>query len=219
MHDFQRKGYSQYGASMGRRSDLPEDTDDRLEIRRVPIDEGGYDPGGAYWGTGTPLFMVEDEEGRIRYLRARDADAAKREFPNARWTVSTRGPSSADIEDMLQAYIEAALWSSTDESDESGGEPMDKNYGPDDVAEETVARMRKDVTAFAKKYGPIIESFGADYDWSQAGHDLWLTRNGHGVGFEDRDLPEKDARTLADAARRLGEVYLYVGDDGQIYSD
>jgi hypothetical protein len=219
MHDFQRKGYTQYGASMGRRSDLPEDTDERLEIRRVPIDDGGYDPGGAYWGSGKPLFMVSDEEGRVRYLRARDAEDAKREFPHARWTTSSRGPSSADIEDMLSAYIEAALWSSTDESDESGGEPLDKNYGPDDVAKETVAKMRRDVSTFAKTYGHIIESLGADYDWSQAGHDLWLTRNRHGTGFWDRDLPKKDADALTKGAHALGETWLYVGDDGKIYGD
>lgn len=215
MHDFQRKGYSQYGASMGRSSDLSYNTDERLEIRRVPIDQGGYDPGGAYWGTGKPLFFVSDQEGHVRYLRARDAEEAKREFPHARWGASSRGgPSSADIEDMLSAYIEAALWTSTDDEDE----PLDKNYGPDDLAKETIARMRKDVSGFAKMYGDIIESFGADYDWSQAGHDLWLTRIGSGVGFRDRDLPKKDAETLTKGARDLGEAWLYVGDDGKIYT-
>lgn len=217
MKDFQTKGYSQYGASMGRRSDLPQDTDDRLEIHRVPIDQGGYDSGGAYWGLGKPLFCVSDEEGRTSYLRARDAADAKREFPNARWVTASRGPSSGDIDDMLDAYVEAALWASTDESDEGGGEPLDKNYGPDDVAKSTLAKMRKDVSSFAKEYGSIIESFGADYDWSQAGHDLWLTRNGHGTGFWDRDLPKKDRDILAKAAGGMGEVYLYVGNDGKIH--
>ena len=27
-----------------------------------------------------------------------------------------------------------------------------------------------------------------DYDYGAAGHDYWLTRNGHGAGFWDRDL-------------------------------
>ena len=223
MHDYQRKGYTQYGAQMGRESDLSYGTTDTLEIRRVPIDSGGYDPGGAYWGSGKPLFFVSDEEGRTRYLRASDAEQAKREFPRARWVSSKssskyKGPSAADIDEMLTAYIEAALWSSTDESDESGGEPIDKNYSEDDLTAQTRAKMKRDVTDFARKYGDVIESLGADYDWSQAGHDLWLTRNGHGTGFWDRDLPKEAAKILSDGARVMGERHLYV-EHGKIYQD
>lgn len=44
----------------------------------------------------------------------------------------------------------------------------------------------------------------------RAGHDLWLTRNGHGVGFWDGDWPEPLAEILTDSAHRLGPVDLYV---------
>jgi len=47
----------------------------------------------------------------------------------------------------------------------------------------------------------------SQYDAAQIGHDLWLTRNGHGVGFWDR--PEiygvDNARTLTLMARAMGE--------------
>ncbi len=79
------KAYSQYGASMGRRSDLSHNTTDKLHLNRVRLDSGGYDPGGAYWGGGTPLYRVENDEGEQRYLRARDREAAKKEFPKAKW--------------------------------------------------------------------------------------------------------------------------------------
>jgi hypothetical protein len=49
------------------------------------------------------------------------------------------------IDEALDAYIETALWSSHDESDESGCEPMYKNYGPGDIASKTLREMRKDV--------------------------------------------------------------------------
>ena len=53
---------SRYGASMGRSesyfSIIPAG---RLRIYRVPIDSGGYDPGGAYWGHGAPLYCIESE--------------------------------------------------------------------------------------------------------------------------------------------------------------
>jgi hypothetical protein len=45
--------------------------------------------------------------------------------------------------------------------------------------------------------------------WAAIGHDLWLTCNGHGVGFWDRDeLPE-------DVGQRLTEVCRKMGDPGQ----
>jgi hypothetical protein len=53
-------------------------------------------------------------------------------------------------------------------------------------------------------------------DPSQAGHDFWLTRNGHGAGFWDRGLGDIGDR-LSVAARAFGEVNLYVGDDKKLY--
>lgn len=91
MYDFQTKGYNKYGADMGRRSipSLPHDTKDKCIVRRVRLDSGGYDAGGAYWGVGTKLWMVEsvegEHEGLLLYVRAFDKSAAKAQFPAARW--------------------------------------------------------------------------------------------------------------------------------------
>jgi len=51
----------------------------------------------------------------------------------------------------------------------------------------------------------------------QCGHDLWLTRNGHGVGFWDRgyDLAIGDALTRA--AHLAGARDLYLGDDERVW--
>lgn len=46
------------------------------------------------------------------------------------------------------------------------------------------------------------------------GHDLWLTRNGHGAGFWDRGLGTLGDR-LSEAARSLGEAQAIVLDDGE----
>ncbi len=91
MYDFQTKGYSQYGAQMGRSrgSKLPADTTSKLIVRRVRLDSGGYDAGGAYWGRGAKLWMVEcvdgEHEGLLLYVRAADMATAKAQFPGARW--------------------------------------------------------------------------------------------------------------------------------------
>lgn len=219
MHDFQTKGCSSYGARMGRLSDLPDNATGELTLSRVPIDEGGYDPGGAYWGIGAPLFCIEDAEGRTHYTRSKgDGTEVKARFPLATWAPA--GPSEEDIADMTEGYITAALWSSNDESTEDGGEPFDANYTANDLAPEAKARMAADCKAFVLANAATFASAMAARPvcgWSQAGHDFWLTRNGHGCGFWDGDWPKAEGETLSEAARKAGSVDLYLGDDKKIY--
>jgi hypothetical protein len=46
----------------------------------------------------------------------------------------------------------------------------------------------------------------SQYDPAQVGHDLWLTRNGHGVGFWDRPTVygEENSRILSLMAKAMG---------------
>jgi hypothetical protein len=129
---------------------------------------------------------------------------------------------SGDVATMLDAYITAALWSSTDESDESGGRPLDDNYGPSDLTVSARAAMHRDVHSFATKYGHLIlsaTSHGRNNRWDQAGHDFWLNRNGHGAGFWDGDwMPKEVGEALSRAAKTYSGVDLYVGDDKKIHS-
>ncbi|MFY9292808.1 MAG: hypothetical protein WAP03_19255 [Methylorubrum rhodinum] len=124
------------------------------------------------------------------------------------------------LDDMLQGYIACALWSSHDNSDpETGGDPLDDNYGPEHITPDTLAILREDCTAFLSTVGEHVAAGPGDA--SQAGHDFWLTRNGHGTGFWDRDdnvwpQPARDA--LDTHARTYGELHLYVGDDGMIHA-
>lgn len=110
----------------------------------------------------------------------------------------------------LAAYVECALWSSTDES----GEPLDALYGADDLAPETLAKMDRELREFEQ----LVKDAGIEYREgdSQLGHDFWLTRNRHGTGFWDRGLGAVGQK-MTDLARPFGEVDLYVGDDGKIY--
>lgn len=70
-----RKVSGAYGAPMGR-MDSQIDYGARLYLRRVRLDSGGYDEGGAYWGLGQKLWAYGDGED-WRYMRAFDRDAAK----------------------------------------------------------------------------------------------------------------------------------------------
>ena len=113
---------------------------------------------------------------------------------------------------FLAAYIVAALWSSTDESEPGGGDFLDENYRTQDLAPMTLERMKADCERFQAENAQDIGS-----DLEQAGHDFWLTRNHHGCGFWDGDWPRAGDR-LTQACERYPEVTLYVGDDGLIYS-
>jgi hypothetical protein len=117
------------------------------------------------------------------------------------------------LDDFTTAYIECALWSST-ECDEDGdlGDSLDTNYGPEDITLPTLREMVRDCKAFQKYHAADL----ANLDESQAGHDFWLTRNGHGTGFWDRGLGAIGER-LSDAARVYGSVDLMV-HRGKVFS-
>jgi hypothetical protein len=141
-------------------------------------------------------------------------------MPKLRHRVMAKRPPGPDA--FTRAYIEAALWSTNDESDEGGGEPLDKNYGPEDIAPETMLAMKHDCADFQHRFGSLIEddeSKAIDKwgRWELAGHDFWLSRNGHGAGFGDGNFPKHDDE-LHDAAESYGDFELYVGDDGVIYA-
>jgi hypothetical protein len=50
----------------------------RLSVQRVHVNRGGYDPGGRYWGVGSKLYLVEDQDFTAStYVRAKDAGEAR----------------------------------------------------------------------------------------------------------------------------------------------
>jgi hypothetical protein len=51
-----------------------------------------------------------------------------------------------------------------------------------------------------------------------AGHDFFLTRNGHGAGFWDRGYPEDLGEALSEASRKFGEADLLHEDGAFFYS-
>jgi hypothetical protein len=115
-------------------------------------------------------------------------------------TIPKLDPTSellSKLDPFTDAYVVCALWSSNDESDESGGEPLDKNYGASDIAPEALQSMIKDCLDFQEANAELLAQAGND---EQNGHDFWLTRNGHGAGFWDRGYPDAIGNALTDAA-------------------
>lgn len=113
--------------------------------------------------------------------------------------------TDADLQAMVESYIETALWSST-ECTEDGemGEPLDENYSAEDIDDSLFAEMVSDCDSFRDGQAELLE----DVSPSDMGHNFWLSRNGHGAGFFDSDAEHADE--LQKACRPYGSVDLMV---------
>lgn len=118
------------------------------------------------------------------------------------------------LDDMVDGYAECAVWAGlewpTDQNKEP--QPLDNNYSTDDIAPEAMASIRQECSDF---YDANADDL-TEWSGGSAGHDFFLTRNGHGAGFWDRGLGAIGDR-LSDAARVYGESDLYPADDGKLY--
>jgi hypothetical protein len=147
------------------------------------------------------------------------------EFPHAGVTIGdTAMPTITDENawEFIEAYINAALFTSTDDN----CEPLDAKFSIDDLPPRTIARLATDcwrflsdvnVCADLHKAIDVTSDRGKTYSFASAGDDFWLTRNYHGAGFWSCDLYEIGDRLTANA-HTYGERYLYVGDDGKVYA-
>ena len=113
------------------------------------------------------------------------------------------------IDGFTRGYIEAMFWTECNPDKE---ELEDATIN--DIAPETWSRILADCAKFQDD-AKIVACIGDNYE--QAGHDFWLTRNGHGAGFWDGDWPEPDASYLEARSDTFGNVDLYRGDDGLLY--
>ena len=135
--------------------------------------------------------------------------------------------TTSEPDNFTKHYIIAALWSSTD----AEGNPLDGKYDLSDFAPEALAQAMEECSRFRAENAPLLQHA---YDSSEyrnneahpdnngdgleamAGHDFWLSRNGHGAGFFDRGNA-RFWRGLQSAARDTGMRDIYAGDDDQLY--
>lgn len=118
---------------------------------------------------------------------------------------------------FTKGYINAALWSSSDDNNL----PLDYNYNENDISPETMERMISDCKKFQDENKELLQKeyyLVNGYNYLEiAGHDFWLTRNRHGAGFFDGDWQRDVGEKLTAAAHEYGEIDLYIGDDGKIH--
>ena len=114
-----------------------------------------------------------------------------------------------NLEQFTQAYIEAMYFTDSD------------TFSGLDLSDDARLDIEADCRSFYRRYGCYIETDicqqAFDDSVSQAGHDFWMSRNGHGVGFWEDEWPECYRVMLDKGARSYGEMDAYVGDDNLIY--
>lgn len=106
------------------------------------------------------------------------------------------------LKSVLNGYLEAALW--TAELD---------TYDISDIDNDSIIESRKDVDLFVKKAKE--NDLLNDLEPESIGHDFWLTRNGHGAGFWDRDLGDVGDK-LTELCKEFPGKDVYLGDNNEI---
>jgi len=111
-----------------------------------------------------------------------------------------------DVDAFTLAYIEAMFFT---EAGPDSEEMSEKTWL--DLAPEALEQIVNDCAKFQ------ASNRLDGYPPKQAGHDFWLTRNGHGAGFWENDFgtPEQ-CEFLTASAKSFGECNLYVSDDGKL---
>lgn len=132
------------------------------------------------------------------------------------------------MDEIVRGYIVAGLWTTTDD-ETLGGEHLDSEYDASDVNQTSMQTIRELCKRFIDANEDDVVAYLAEQDHVRHqgqgtasdyfGHDLWLSSNGHGAGFFDRDLGELGDR-LQKAAQDFDTVGLFIDPEtDQIFAE
>lgn len=150
-----------------------------------------------------------------------------------------------ELLEIMKGYIECALWteednlkdqmpddvsiSDTENEDESELDKLIRitndfnkktfiNFSREDIDSDSMIQAYTDIKQFINLAGQeaIIYAIN-EMGLSRLGHDIWLTRNGHGAGFFDHSYDDHIEKILMNAARQLKSADLYIGDDMKLH--
>lgn len=186
------------------------------------------DPGAVFYTFSGDKVVVQDREHQRQLLAYTDA-CMRTAKPKQRTELQLLRdyfetacvPEPSQIDYFSGAYIQAALWSTTRETEDSPDRPLSEDFSISDLDRRTFSAMAHDCWKFQQENAELLKQAYAAIpgpaDDSQAGHDFWLTRNHHGAGFWDRGYPKALGDALTKAAHAYGECDLYIGDDGLLH--
>lgn len=125
------------------------------------------------------------------------------------------------LSDFAKGYVEAMFFTNCDSGDER--EDLANELGVERLTRASVAAIARDCAQFEKDAAPLLALADAPqsgYDIERAGNDFWFTRQGHGVGFWDREalrvdvgrMPNGDLLTGTEAEEAGAELLGTLGD-------
>jgi len=123
---------------------------------------------------------------------------------------------NTQIDDFTKGYIVCALWSTSNDE----GDYLDAFFDVEDITVESMQLIIAECKAFQDENKELLSQYYDLYKHCEytsqelAGHDYWLTRNGHGAGFWDRVLGE-----LGDALTEVCKYqarHLFVNEDNKL---
>lgn len=184
----------------------------KATLTYIPLDDGGYDPQGKYYGIGDALWRFTSEDGEIdeEFRSKRERTAFKEmqaKYPELEIEL---GVSEDDLTAFDRGYVEAAKWLThrTNEDDTIDEDCVES------VSAEALLEIKRECEDFQAANKADLEAAYAvrDYCEERAGHDFYLTRNGHGAGFWDRGLGAVGDR-LSKACKPYGSTDNYWVDE------
>ncbi len=115
---------------------------------------------------------------------------------------------------FIHAYLECAEWCGIISN---GEEKDDDAFCSRAVDPRWTDHAIRQATQNCKDFQSIAGTLLDDIDDSQAGHDFWLTRNGHGAGFWDRGLG-KTGDKLTKLCKLYGETNVWFDPETETLS-
>lgn len=116
---------------------------------------------------------------------------------------ATEDQTMRNLKEFIHAYMTTALWSAMDTNQPDNERSLqDQGFDIRDIALSTRRQMEAECRDFYEANADLIDT---DLGPDMAGHDFWLTRNGHGAGYWDGDWQDGDTLTEnAEAFERTG---------------
>ena len=122
-----------------------------------------------------------------------------------------------NLKEFTQACIDALYFT------ETGDEGIDGIASDAKIDKESRLDLEADCRSWWRQFGCYVLADSCTCNRSseyskagQAGHDFWLTRNGHGAGFWDGDWSDNYAEMFTKGSKGYGQVDVFKGDDGKI---
>lgn len=106
------------------------------------------------------------------------------------------------VADVVNAHLATMLWINA-KPDDNGY--FEDDYGPEDATQELAQKLAEDLETCPVE---LLEEYLQSNSAVQFGHDMSLTRDGHGAGFWDRGLGELGDK-LTEWANSLGELHVF----------